>query len=93
MESSLNRTGSAQLKTGQHPSQVEFLVLLRFQNIHGRFIHRNDKVPIPLKQLIKKTEASLRGKKGAHSAKLEWIRQAKLALRILRRIFTEALIL
>jgi len=50
-------------------------------------------VTLPLTKLLTKTEASQGGKKGAHSAKWEWTRQAELAFRKLKRTFTEAPIL
>jgi len=68
-------------------------VLLGFTNFYRRFIRKYAKVTLPLTELVKKTEASPRGKKGTHTAKWEWTRQAELAFRKLKRTFTEAPIL
>ena len=51
------------------------------------------KVTLPLTELLKKTEASLRGTKGAHTAKWEWTRQAELVFRKMKRTFTKGPIL
>jgi len=56
-------------------------VLLGFTNFNRRFIRKYAKVTLPLSELLKNTEASPRGKKGAHTAKWEWTRQAELAFR------------
>jgi hypothetical protein len=68
-------------------------VLLGFTNFYRRFIRKYAKVTLPLTELLKKTEASPRGKKGAHTVKWEWTREAELAFRKLKRTFTEAPIL
>jgi len=65
-------------------------VLLGFTNFYRRFIRKYAKVTLPLTELLNKTEASPRDKKGAHTVKWEWTQQAELAFRKLKRIFTEA---
>jgi len=68
-------------------------VLLGFRNFYRRFIRKYAQVTLPLTELLKKTEASPRGKKGAHTVKWEWTREAELVFRKLKRTFTEAPIL
>jgi hypothetical protein len=50
-------------------------------------------VTLPLTELLKQTEASLRGKKGADTVEWESTRQAEWAFRKLKRSFSEAPIL
>jgi len=68
-------------------------VLLGFMNSYRRFIRKYGKVTLSLTQLLKKTEASPRGNKVAHSAKWEWMWQLKLAFRKQKMTITKASIL
>jgi hypothetical protein len=68
-------------------------VLLGFTNFYRRFIRKYAKVTLPLPELLKKTEASPRGKKEAHTVKWEWTPQAEFAFRKLKSTFPEAPIL
>jgi hypothetical protein len=72
---------------------TDIQVLLGFLNFYRRFIRKYGKVTLPLTEILKETEASLRGKKGAHTVKWEWTREAELAFRKLKRTFTESPIL
>ena len=68
-------------------------VVLGFTNFYRRFIPKYAKVTLSLTELLKKTEATPRGKKGAHTVKWKCTWQAELAFRKLKRTSTEALIL
>jgi len=73
------------------PKSVRDVQVLRgFTNFFRRFIWKYANVTLPQTELLKKTEASPRGKTGAHTVKWEWTREAELAFRKLKRIFTEA---
>jgi hypothetical protein len=73
-------------------SRRDLQMLLGFTNFYRRFIRKYAKVTLPLTELLKESE-TFRGKKSGGSAKWEWTREAELAFRKLKRIFTEAPIL
>jgi hypothetical protein len=68
-------------------------VILGLTNINRRTIQEYAKMTLPLKKLLKQTEASPRRKKGAPSVKWESTWQAELAFRKLTRTFAETPIL
>jgi len=68
-------------------------VLFGFMNFYRRFIRKYAKVTLPLTELPQKTEASPRDKKGAHTVKWEWTREAELVFWNLKRTFTDPRIL
>jgi hypothetical protein len=76
------------------PKSVRYVqVLVGFTKFYRRFIRKYAMVTLPLTELLKKTEGSPRGKKGAHTVKWEWTRQAELGFRTLKRTLTKAPIL
>jgi hypothetical protein len=68
-------------------------VLLGFTNFYRRFVRNHAKLTLPMSELLKKPETSPRGKKGTHPAKWQWMRQAEVAFRKLKRTLTKAPIL
>jgi hypothetical protein len=68
-------------------------VLVGSRNLSRKFIRKCGKVTLPPKNILQKTEVSLRGNQQAHTVKWEWTLQAELELRNLNRTFTQAPIL
>jgi hypothetical protein len=64
-------------------SNNDIQILIGFKNFYRRFIQKYGKVTTPISDLFKKTV----------NAKWEWMREAELAFRKIKKAFTDATIL